>query len=118
MILPRQGETTVNSDVQDIRLPKAVLNATALQTLARGPRVSMPRAAIGVRCVYRRSRTVAKNHFRMEQMEAVLSGWSMKERKAVQSRSVNASSVRAMKSQNQSALSRNHRRSIGLKSGE
>ena len=57
-------------------------------------------------------------HFRMEQIEAVLSGWFMQARKAVQSRSESSCSVRAMKSQNQSALRRSQNRSIGLKSGE
>ena len=51
-------------------------------------------------------------------MEAVLEGCSIKLLRAVQSRSVNFSEVRAMKSQNQSALSRSHSRSMGLKSGE
>ena len=51
-------------------------------------------------------------------MEAVLGGSFMKERRARQSRSLNCCSVRAMKSQNQSALSLNQSRSMGLKSGE
>ncbi len=63
-------------------------------------------------------RVIAKNHFRMVQAEAVLAGWSMKLLRAVQSRSVNSSDVRAKKSQNQSAFTRSHNRSIGLKSGE
>jgi hypothetical protein len=41
-------------------------------------------------------RVNAKNHFRMMQAEAVLSGWSMKRLRARQSRSVNSSGVRAM----------------------
>lgn len=47
-------------------------------------------------------------------MEAVLVGLAMKALSAVQSRSVNSAWVRAMKSQNQSALSRSHSRLIGL----
>ena len=61
---------------------------------------------------------IAKIHFRIEQMEAVLEGWSMKLLRAVQSRPVSSSEERAMKSQNQSALSLSHSRSMGLKSGE
>src|SRR5882762_1178410 len=49
------------------------------------------------------SRTVARIHFRIEQMEAVLAGCARKDFRAVQSRSVSSSWVRAMKSQNQSA---------------
>jgi hypothetical protein len=45
--------------------------------------------------------TFAKNHFRKEQMEAVLEGSSMKLLSALQSR---CCGVRVMKSQNQSAL--------------
>ena len=41
------------------------------------------------------ARVIAKNHFRMMQAEAVLSGWSMKLLRAVQSRSVSSSGVRA-----------------------
>ena len=51
-------------------------------------------------------------------MEAVLWGWSMKDFRVVHSRSVSSSSALAMKSQNQSALSRSHSRAMGLKSGE
>ena len=60
------------------------------------------------------ARAIAINHFRIEQMEAVLEGASMKLLSAVQSRSVSSSGVRAMKSQNQSALSLSHNRSMGL----
>lgn len=42
------------------------------------------------------SRVIAKNHFRMEQAEAVWFGWSMKLLRAVQRRSVKASVVRAI----------------------
>ena len=66
----------------------------------------------------KQSRLVAKNHFRMAQAEAVLSGWPMKFLRAWQRRWVNSSGVRARKSQNQSALTRSQSRSIGLKSGE
>lgn len=59
-----------------------------------------------------------KSHFRMEQLEAVLEGSSMKLLRASQRRSESSSGVLAMKSQNQSAFSLSHRRSIGLKSGE
>jgi len=58
-------------------------------------------------------RPVATTHFRMEQSEAVLSGWSRKDFGAVQRRSVNSLGVLAMQSQNQSALRRSHSRSIG-----
>src|SRR5579863_5797653 len=61
---------------------------------------------------------VARIHFRMEQMEAVFSGSARKLLRARQRRSVSCSGVRAKKSQNQSALRRNHNRSMGLKSGE
>jgi hypothetical protein len=64
------------------------------------------------------TRVIAINHFRTEQMEAVLAGRSIKLRRAVQRRSVSSCGVRAKKSQNQSALSRSQSRSIGLKSGE
>jgi len=63
-------------------------------------------------------RTVARIHFRMEQIAAVLPGCVMNAFNARQSRSDNASCVWAMKSQNQSAFRRSHSRSIGLKSGE
>lgn len=64
------------------------------------------------------TRVILKNHFRMEQMEAVFSGWARKDLMAVQRRSVSSCSVRAMKSQNQSAFKRSQSRSMGLKSGE
>ena len=51
-------------------------------------------------------------------MEAVLAGCARKDFRAVQSRSVSSSWVRAMKSQNQSAFNRSQSRSMGLKSGE
>jgi len=41
-------------------------------------------------------RVIPENHFRMEQMEAVLSGWARKAWSAVTRRSVKASGVRAM----------------------
>lgn len=41
-------------------------------------------------------RVIARNHFRMEQLEAILAGSSMKLLSAVQSRSVSSSEVRAM----------------------
>jgi hypothetical protein len=42
------------------------------------------------------SRVISKGHFRIEQMEAVFSGWARKLLSAVQRRSVRASGVRAM----------------------
>jgi hypothetical protein len=42
------------------------------------------------------ARVILVIHFRIEQMEAVLEGWSMKLLSAVQSRSVSSSRLRAM----------------------
>lgn len=64
------------------------------------------------------SRVILRYYFRMAQMAAVLSGWARKDLMAVQRRSVSSCSVRAMKSQNQSAFKRSQSRSMGLKSGE
>lgn len=55
--------------------------------------------------------------FRMEQTEAVLSVWGMIGLRALQMRSSSSWPVRAIQSLKKSALSRNHSRSMGLKSG-
>jgi hypothetical protein len=64
------------------------------------------------------ARLIAKTHFRKAQTEVVLAVSSIKLFNPVIKRAMSSASLRAMKSQNQSAFSRNHRRSIGLKSGE